>query len=59
MSDIPRDDPFWQIIAYLNENDMQGAPAKVWKTNVGYQLIFWGRHGWDRRMIDVLEWRKE
>jgi len=55
MSSIDPNDPFWKIIAYLNDNNMQHV-SKVWKTEVGYMEIYFGRHGWERHMLEVSEW---
>ena len=54
-SGIPRDDPFWEIIDYLNNNEMHG-DRRVWNTRVGHMLIYWGRYGWERKMVEVSEW---
>jgi len=55
MNSIDPNDPFWKIIAYLNDNNMQYV-SKVWKTEVGYMQIYFGKYGWERRMLEVSEW---
>jgi len=54
---IPKDDPFWKIIDYLNENMMQGSTT-YWKTPSGIMEVSW-HHGWNRRMLDIRELPEE
>ena len=55
MSNIPANDPFWEIIDYLNEKNMQG-DSRIWKTSVGNQWIYWGKFGWERKLVDIENW---
>lgn len=54
-SGIPRDDPFWEIIDHLNNAGLQG-DSRIWKTRVGHMWIYWGKYGWERRLVEVSDW---
>lgn len=58
MSKIEADDPFWEIIDYLNKNHLQG-DSRIWKTSKGYQRIYWGKFGWERQIVEMSEWPME
>lgn len=55
MSQIPKDDPFWEIINYLNDNNLQG-DSRIWNTRIGHMRIYWGRYGWERQLVEVSNW---
>lgn len=54
MNNIPSDDPFWEIIDYLNDNNLQG-DSRIWNTKIGHMWIYW-RNGWERKLVEVENW---
>mgnify|MGYP003611240228 CR=1 FL=1 len=54
---IPKDDPFYKIIDYLNENGMQGETT-YWKMPDGVMEVYW-HLGWNKRMLHVRELPEE
>jgi hypothetical protein len=49
-----RDDVFFEIIAYLNDNNMQDS-ARLWHTEAGSVWI-WYSGTWRQQWFDDAEW---
>ena len=52
---VKRDVLFFNIIAYLNDHDMQ-SDSRIWKTSEGHVWIYVGKHGWEQHWMEVSNW---